>query len=84
MECKGAQMDKSRERRDRINRNIMECKGRFMKFLEESWMVLIETLWNVKNDVILKGRLTWICINRNIMECKAGVYGRPISGHLLY
>ncbi len=77
-------MDKSRERRDRINRNIMECKGRFMKFLEESWMVLIETLWNVKNDVILKGRLTWICINRNIMECKAGVYGRPISGHLLY
>ena len=63
-------MDKSRERRDRINRNIMECKGRFMKFLEESWMVLIETLWNVKNDVILKGRLTWICINRNIMECK--------------
>ena len=68
----------------RINRNIMECKGDCCYIACRNGKLLIETLWNVKNDVILKGRLTWICINRNIMECKAGVYGRPISGHLLY
>ena len=32
--------------------------------------VLIETLWNVKYDVILDGSIDRTRINRNIVECK--------------
>ena len=32
-----------------INRNIMECKARFFAVLADGFIVLIETLWNVKS-----------------------------------
>ena len=31
-----------------INRNIVECKEAFTKWLSDNGYVLIETLWNVK------------------------------------
>ena len=34
----------------RINRNIVECKAMSDKVNEFAKNVLIETLWNVKND----------------------------------
>ena len=37
-----------RDRPDRINRNIVECKARSYKNKRRLYTVLIETLWNVK------------------------------------
>ena len=52
-----------------INRNIMECKDicRFLK--DVIYVVLIETLWNVKFKVVEDWKVH-SGINRNIMECK--------------
>ena len=33
-------------------------------------IVLIETYWNVKHDVVDAMQKTRQCINRNILECK--------------
>ena len=52
-----------------INRNIVECKAVFGNGQVFAYIVLIETLWNVK-------LINWIIanvvpgINRNIVECK--------------
>ena len=48
----------------------MECKDipePTVKFCEQ---VLIETLWNVKNQVSINTTTTLASINRNIVECK--------------
>ena len=53
-----------------INRNIVECKANSVGDKMEYWLVLIETLWNVK---MLYGSCCparELCINRNIVECK--------------
>ena len=52
-----------------INRNILECKGGCSWYVRKPVCVLIETYWNVKNNIrySLKRRLS---INRNILECK--------------
>ena len=55
----------------RINRNIVECKEISKCGISVYGPpVLIETLWNVKYDVILDGSIYRTRINRNIVECK--------------
>ena len=57
--------------RFRINRNIMECKaGQVEAERKEQLQVLIETLWNVKQEFMADPYPGIFCINRNIMECK--------------
>ena len=53
----------------RINRNIVECKGKYALNGLFCIDVLIETLWNVKLYCI---NYNWFLsgINRNIVECK--------------
>ena len=55
----------------RINRNIVECKGRKVITWKRRKAVLIETLWNVKSSVCGCFWTECSCINRNIVECKA-------------
>ena len=50
MECKGNSGAESLWGVFRINRNIMECKGSFRRVLLPCCPVLIETLWNVKQN----------------------------------
>ena len=40
-------------RRESINRNILECKGRWTSFWKGRESVLIETYWNVKGQATL-------------------------------
>ena len=58
-----------------INRNILECKGGCSWYVRKPVCVLIETYWNVKNNIrySLKRRLS---INRNILECKVEIIKR--------
>ena len=53
-----------------INRNIVECKDRCPLNAHSSLLVLIETLWNVKEIPQNTGIHAVSCINRNIVECK--------------
>ena len=53
----------------RINRNIVECKGLFVRTPGLFSLVLIETLWNVK-QTIRHLPISFFRINRNIVECK--------------
>ena len=55
---------------DRINRNILECKGRCSAFYETFTEVLIETYWNVKEYDEEGHLISEERINRNILECK--------------
>ena len=38
--------------------------------IQSHFLVLIETYWNVKRDVVDAMQKTRQCINRNILECK--------------
>ena len=69
MECKDEIQNSLPEEVWRINRNIMECKVK--KIVQQSLpqLVLIETLWNVKQSGQVNS-ITCFGINRNIMECK--------------
>ena len=51
MECKDICLEDETIGVRRINRNIMECKVSTQALREKDSSVLIETLWNVKNDV---------------------------------
>ena len=53
-----------------INRNIVECKVFSMLFASVCTDVLIETLWNVKEDKDSIEENMETGINRNIVECK--------------
>ena len=54
----------------RINRNIVECKGK-RKYVQLRFPdVLIETSWNVKEQSVENVSRIEIGINRNIVECK--------------
>ena len=53
-----------------INRNIVECKVQRITVKTCIVSVLIETLWNVMNYVIIIISNKGGCINRNIVECK--------------
>ena len=50
MECKEKLKKPPLTARLCINRNIMECKGRHRCSSRRTQKVLIETLWNVKED----------------------------------
>ena len=50
----------------------MECKEGDKGSDATVPIVLIETLWNVKNNIVLPDPLPVLSINRNIMECKGG------------
>ena len=53
VECKGYQDTRISEEGDmRINRNIVECKGKNRFELCVSFIVLIETQWNVKEETV--------------------------------
>ena len=54
----------------RINRNILECKGKWLGFPQEFFFVLIETYWNVKLCICDISLSVPSRINRNILECK--------------
>ena len=54
----------------RINRNILECKGRIIRNDQRQKNVLIETYWNVKYKYNVADSTEDWCINRNILECK--------------
>ena len=54
----------------RINRNIVECKGRTGSNSRAGKGVLIETSWNVKVFLDIEDKCQENCINRNIVECK--------------
>ena len=56
-----------------INRNIVECKEKFLKPIILQIRVLIETLWNVKVVNLTVYNLFSSRINRNIVECKVVV-----------
>ena len=55
-----------------INRNIVECKVIYHPLTPEQHSVLIETLWNVKEE-IRNIQQSAIRINRNIVECKVAI-----------
>ena len=61
-----------------INRNIVECKGFSSEIRLFSLIVLIETLWNVKQKSQEITKLDFYSINRNIVECKV-ITKRKIS-----
>ena len=62
--------------RQRINRNIVECKLVHKTTAIIVCNVLIETLWNVNELVKHDICCTTLRINRNIVECKS-----PESSH---
>ena len=70
MECKDQAYFDNIHVHNRINRNIMECKETVFCLVELTRKVLIETLWNVKRDLLGIQSLPQRSINRNIMECK--------------
>ncbi len=70
MECKDITEVNEPGTDERINRNIVECKGNRRYNECAGNTVLIETLWNVKADTEPEEDAT-SGINRNIVECKA-------------
>ena len=54
-----------------INRNIVECKESRSVQIFPCGFVLIETLWNVKEEKVQETKTNRHRINRNIVECKA-------------
>ena len=54
----------------RINRNIVECKDTHASLSMSTSPVLIETSWNVKNQIMTPTTFWGTSINRNIVECK--------------
>ena len=64
-----------------INRNIVECKVYSKKILTSVILVLIETLWNVKEILCYLQDINFESINRNIVECKGSDswQGSPVS-----
>ena len=52
-----------------INRNIVECKVGYRILFDSGGVVLIETLWNVKELTVSMVNPSFR-INRNIVECK--------------
>ena len=70
MECKDRNDAPGRRRSERINRNIVECKGTNKENIDSLVRVLIETSWNVKDAVTAGSFPAFFCINRNIVECK--------------
>ena len=69
MECKDQLHQVGNWSGYRINRNILECKDSYFSTYKSDLEVLIETYWNVKEDVqLFMKRLR--SINRNILECK--------------
>ena len=55
-----------------INRNIVECKEEIFVSHAVCDCVLIEILWNVKEERTTKAYDDH-CINRNIVECKGSI-----------
>ena len=53
-----------------INRNILECKFYSLRSKWKLALVLIETYWNVNEDIIKEMDARGESINRNILECK--------------
>ena len=70
VECKEAHGFDNLSAQDCINRNIVECKVFLRWYLARSSRVLIETLWNVKEDTDVTMPVVLPRINRNIVECK--------------
>ena len=58
------------DRHQCINRNIVECKEAIITMFGTGSIVLIETLWNVKQETALNVNIRRMRINRNIVECK--------------
>ena len=56
--------------RERINRNIVECKFRQVDRAGTAKVELIETLWNVNYITEEQAQKINEGINRNIVECK--------------
>ena len=54
----------------RINRYIMECKYIMEIQKDAQYLELIDTLWNVNNNITTDITDKVIRINRYIMECK--------------
>ena len=50
VECKASHLRCQGHRDIRFNRNIVECKGNITNRFEILMLVLIETLWNVKES----------------------------------
>ena len=70
LECKLLPRSRWQILTEGINRNILECKYTFSILSVCSFMVLIETYWNVnqvEKEYIGEDGLR---INRNILECK--------------
>ena len=62
-----------------INRNIVECKVEDFKSSRGLRVVLIETLWNVKECSQIQQRQSRFCINRNIVECKVHIDSEGVA-----
>ena len=75
VECKETWKRTDTGMRCGFNRNIVECKGTWQRSRLPLSCVLIETLWNVKEErkVLLAGKERGF--NRNIVECKVGLIG---------
>ena len=58
----------------RFNRDIVECKGISALLQKSLFRDLIETLWNVKDDNLLKVATEQMRFNRDIVECKARLH----------
>ena len=56
--------------KQRINRNILECKEIIQQRFLQNGLVLIETYWNVKVLILRMLLVMLLSINRNILECK--------------
>ena len=61
-----------------INRNIVECKAKRTTAMQESILVLIETLWNVKKG----NRVTQVTFDSVLIETLWNVKQRYISVYL--
>ena len=73
MECKETAAENEAQIHSRFNRNIVECKVLKHMCLIHSVLVLIETLWNVKDINISTINALVACFNRNIVECKGAM-----------
>ena len=75
VECKEVGEETRGKSEQSINRNIVECKVVFRDEMLVCPVVLIETLWNVKECI--RYEIIWgnFRINRNIVECKEHKFG---------
>ena len=66
----------------------MECKEAQIGTIESTYLVLIETLWNVKRTIGTKAEDA-ISFNRNIVECKVfyndskSIFGRGFNRNIV-